>query len=199
MYSKNGLERIHQGDLLEQIEYKFLTFKNDEMIIDRFTFPYAVVLSQECDLEQDYEARKNIPDKNGKCNQDKYLNSLLICPAYLAAEFRGGIHLNKLGYKMEEWTTDQWKIIKSNHNDRFHFLDEDTENGLPNLIIDFKHFYTLTRDEIYQVFPINYKISLKELFRERLSQRFVNYLSRIGLPVRSENLVSPTSVPVQQD
>ena len=83
---------------------------------------------------------------------------------------------------MESWNSGLWNHITKNQHDRFHFLPTDAKNDMPNLILDFKHFYTVPREEIYAIHKTKYKISINALFREDISQRFANYLSRIGLP-----------------
>ena len=63
---------------------------------------------------------------------------------------------------------------------RFHYL-KFAENNMPELIVDFKHFFTINREVIYQ--NIDKRLcSLDNLFKEKLSQRFSNFISRIGLP-----------------
>ena len=75
-----------------------------------------------------------------------------------------------------------WKNITQNNNPRYHYLTDINEE-LPNLIIDFKIFYTLPYDYIFLNYDDYYTCSLNELIRENLSQRFFNYHARIGLPV----------------
>lgn len=178
MYLKRTENRICQGDILENFEYRFPTFRADEVEIASILLPYAVVVTQDCDLEWDFKNRAD-----SQKNSDKYLQSILICPAYVAEKFRTGKHLEGLKLTMESWSSDRWKLIKQNQNERFHFFVSNVENGIPELVIDFKNFYTVPRDSIYDVYKSKYKISIAELFREDLSQRFANYLSRIGLPV----------------
>jgi hypothetical protein len=63
---------------------------------------------------------------------------------------------------------------------RYHYLNF-SENDMPELIVDFKHFFTINRDLLYK--NIDSKLcSLDDLFKEKLSQRFSQFISRIGLP-----------------
>jgi hypothetical protein len=178
MYVKKNEPRILQGDFIEAFLYESSRVVDGALETTTVTFPYAVVLTQDCDLEWDY---KNREDQDRK-NNDKYLQSILICPAYLAESLRTGSHLDDLHLKMEPWLSDLWKHIKRNQNERFYFLDK-YEQAMPDLVLDFKHFYTFPREKLYEIHKTNYKISLDVPFREDLSQRFSNYLSRIGLPV----------------
>ena len=188
MYVKKDESRVLQGDFIEDFLYNSSYIVGGSVETNSTTFPYIVVLTQDCDLEWDY---KNREDKDQK-NNDKYLQSILICPAYLAESLHTGKHLEDLQLKMRPWEADLWKHIKRNQNERFHFLAQ-SENDMPDLVLDFKHFYTFPREQLYEAHKKNYKISLDVPFREDLSQRFANYLSRIGLPNLPPKATNETS------
>lgn len=61
-------------------------------------------------------------------------------------------------------------------------LEGKTELGVPEFVIDFKHFFTVPVDVVYKQRKTIYIATIGELYREELSQRFANFLSRIGLP-----------------
>lgn len=193
MYCKKTETRICQGDILEDFTYKFTKIFDQAGEIISITLPYAIVLTQDCDLEWDYEKRSNTPDK--VLTDDKTLQSILICPAYIAEQLQNGEHLKALDLTMQKWASDLWKHIRRNQNERFHFLEEDTENNMPNLVIDFKHYYTVPAEDIYSIADAKYKISIKLLFREDISRRFANYLSRIGLPVQPQLDIGVSTTP----
>ncbi len=173
-YRKKNNARLYQGDILENL--KFVTGDSkEETELDIISLSFAVILSQDCDMQSDF-----ICKKSGK-NQDKRLLSLLICPAFLINEFTQGKHLgnwqmNVLNSKVVG------KIKKNDEYKRYHFLSEESKFSIPELVIDFKHFFTLPRDFLYKQRKDKYVASLNEIFREELSQRFSNYLSRIGIP-----------------
>ncbi len=191
MYIKKSERRISQGDILENFDYQFFKVLNDEFHENSITFSFVIVLTQDCDLEWDYKTRDKLPETS---NNDKHLQSILICPGYLAEQVREGTHLSELGFRMQSWNSTLWGPIKKNQNERFHFLEADARNDMPDLVLDFKRFYTISREEIYAVYKTKYKISVNTLFREDISQRFANYLSRIGLPsLRSKTSCSSTN------
>jgi hypothetical protein len=136
-------------------------------------------MTQDCDLKQDYTNR-NDPEKAEK--QDQYLQSILICPAYPAETFRAGQHLKSIGLIMEQHNSKMYPLIKKQRNIRYHYFPSDLDKGIQELIIDFKHYYSLPRDYFYNYFPKNYVATISPLFRESLSDRFTHYLARIGLP-----------------
>lgn len=170
--------RISQGDIVTDLRMAAGLAEGSEDF-DIVDIPFAIVLSQECDLEQDFDVQKK-PTENG----DKILPTILVCPAYNLKQFQTGdhyVHLN--GRKMRAWTSGEaTKLTSNTQHERYHKLIEDLEFSIPELIIDFKHFYTVPRDLMYSIYKNGYKASTKPLFREHISRRFANYLSRIGLP-----------------
>ncbi|HMH70040.1 MAG TPA: hypothetical protein VK502_01450 [Candidatus Saccharimonadales bacterium] len=157
------------------VEYQFIT--GDKIST---SFPYIVVVSQDCDLEQDAAARVATPKKH-----DTYLDTILICPAFIAETFRAGQHMAELGMEMEpkgkaKGTT--WNYIHSNRDPRYHLLDAGDSDGMPELVVDFKRYYTIPRSHMYENYDDHFKTSVNELYRELLSQRFASFLSRVGLP-----------------
>jgi hypothetical protein len=77
--------------------------------------------------------------------------------------------------------------IEINDNPRYHFLKSDID--LPDLVVDFKRFFTLPRDEAYSLLDSR-KARLDTLFRESVSQRFASFQSRIALPEPKKDSVA---------
>ncbi|WP_298524248.1 hypothetical protein [uncultured Methanobrevibacter sp.] len=186
-YRKNDSKRILQGDILK--DFKIHTYDDKVKMI---TIPYGVVLSQDCDLNQDYNSQKEYErlnleknDKNNPNLNSKLLPSILICPAYDAEQLRKGEHLQHIDIPMNEISKTRktpWKNILQNQTPRYHYLKESEEFGIPDLVLDFKRYYSVSRDYLYSIYTKHYFISINELYREDLSDRFFNYQSRIGLP-----------------
>jgi len=199
-YRKHSEDRIVQGDILRDVT--FIEWELNEEnprqspVFDK-TLPYILILTQDCDLEQDFKNRCDIENSNeDEEKHDKFLQSILVCPAYNAEQFKKGEHLEDFGLKMEAYKDrKRWNDIKGNNNARYHFLEKSSheyenpdlakisrEYQIPDLVLDFKHYYTIPRNVLYTIYKKHYIASLNELFRESLSQRFSYYLSRIGLP-----------------
>ena len=162
-YFKSDGVRYEQGDVLRDVTLVQWAEVEDERainVIER-TLPYSVVVSQECDLEHDFNNRANKEKKT----EDKYLQSLLLCPAYPAESFRGGKHLEQLGLRMETINSDAWKRVVQNNNSRYHHLDRFDDFQIPELVIDFKHYITAPRDILYQdKFDACYLATIEILF-----------------------------------
>jgi hypothetical protein len=194
IYEYHDRSRICQGDLFRDLEYpeKYLP-KEHELDVEALKIPYLFVLTQDCDLLSDCRNRENISvadcdtgETESNNNHDKYLQSILICPAYPAKLLKKGDHLKRLKLKMfnfNKTSSTVWNFVTNNQNPRYHFLEKKMEFQIPELVIDFKHYYTIPRDILYTKVEEHYLGTLNELFRELLSQRFSFYLSRIGLPL----------------
>lgn len=176
-YRRLDAGRILQGDILRDVDFVYTADDEKEVVIKYF-LPYMIILSQDCDLEQDFKNR----NENDSQKHDAYLQSILVCPAYLSDHFREGDHLKEFELKMEYKNSQKFSAIKRNLDPRYHYLDQDPNLQVPNLIVDFKHYYTLPVDFLYKIYGAHYIASLNELFREAISQRFSFYFSRIGLP-----------------
>jgi hypothetical protein len=181
LYIIHEQERVCQGDIFRGIELPIAVSKNgQDYTFDTYLIEYAVIVSQDCDLQQDYT--NHISEKVEK--HDKYIPSIILAPAYLAESLRSGEHLSEKGQRMESYNSKLWTSIEKNNNYRYHYLHSDSDRQINSLVIDFKHFFTISRDLFYSVYNNrhHYLASLAPLFRENLTDRFFHYLARIGLP-----------------
>jgi hypothetical protein len=179
-YRQHDCSRIAQGDILRDL--KFVITGRDDAQIEVF-FPYVIVLSQDCDLEQGSKIFNLIKSPEQEISFNQFLHSVLYVPAFPAQTLREGTHLNKLfNIRTMRLTSDLWKPIVNNENPRYHYLPPFIDMQIPELMIDFKAYYSLSFHYFHQIYGDYYFASLNELFRENLSQRFANYLNRVGLP-----------------
>lgn len=192
---KHSHARLCQGDILRDVTLlEPTTDENGELDVAERTLPYVVVLTQDCDLEQDDSARKEKP----KRNDDKFLQSVLLCPAYQSLKVRAGTHLEELKMTMQSFHSANWSLLKQNNMHRYHFLPEEPEFQLTELVLDFKQYFTSPREFFCARYKKNYVTTLGPLFRELLSQRFANYLSRIGLPEFPATQPATTTAPTPE-
>lgn len=177
--------QIHQGDIFRDIDcIERADIIDGHVEISKIRYPYVIVLSQECDLTQDYSERNK--EGSDSVTWDKILPNVIVAPLYNYEHFRTGEHLSNFGYKM---ATDYGnpkktpaKTLVQNNNPRYQYLEFDESIPLVPTVVDFKHFFTVDISGLYLVKESHYVCSLDVLFRERVSQRFANFLARIGLP-----------------
>lgn len=74
------------------------------------------------------------------------------------------------------------KNLTQNKIPRYHYME--FPEGIPIVpsIIDFKHYFSLNVEYLYEIREQNFVCKIAELYREDISQRFASFLSRIGLP-----------------
>ena len=178
-------------DIIATIVATPATEPPEHVEVSEWTFPYAIAMSQECDLYQDHSGRESLHsvdspsiEEDSRASHDKLLLNVLMCPGYVASDFRGGKHLARVGRVMSSYTSSQWRSINSNQHPRFHYLAAWGEFQVTEMVIDFKHFFTLPTEQLRGAYagPDHYIARLRCPYREDLSQRFAAYLARIGLP-----------------
>ena len=176
---------IRQGEILSNVMQHKVFFESladpGGLEVQPVIHDYAIVLSQDCDLEQDFNVRQAIlaagatPDPM----DDKLLPNVLLC--FLATESSMSATLPG---------RDIRKRFKQNKEDRYQYLravepaDDAEDQGLQALGIDFRRYFTVPTDELYAQIGSDClrRCRLAPQYLEHLSCRFANFLSRVGLP-----------------
>lgn len=183
-------DRLEQGDVYSNIDYieSIETIEND-IFIKKIVFPYVVVLSQDCDLEQ---ASAYYRETEKPYDQDKKLLSIIVAPLYNEEMFLKGEHLADatINYKMQIFTkmktgnklTTQYRNLIDNKNPRYYYLSFKNKTIMPPSIIDFKHFFCVDISYLNSCRREKFICKIKALYRESITQRYSHFLSRIGLP-----------------
>lgn len=174
--------RIHQGEILKEVEFIESAVQREGIVeISTITFPYVVVLTQDCDLEQDYGVRWS--RKRRPKNHDKKMFSVLVAPLYNFEHFVRGEHLSELRLSMRKIDSGTTKNhIRNNELPRYHYLAFDDAAPLVPSIVDFKHYFSVNIEQVKINKKLKFVCRLAALHREDLSQRFAAFLARIGLP-----------------
>jgi hypothetical protein len=146
-------------------------------------YPWAVVLTQECDLQFDRLARQGEPLRAGGTPVKKHnlLNIVLLCPAFALEHVLAGTYIEEA----KKWGGDEAKILKKNRDDRYHLLPAEEPLVSAPIVLDFKVITAAHSDYLQawvNTYPERVVAVLKSPFRERLTQRFVNYFGRIAEP-----------------
>jgi hypothetical protein len=165
---------LRQGEVLcGVLEYRVLSkpAEGTDIPVLPVAHSYAIVLSQDCDLLRDYESRLH--------NNTGNLENVLLVVADEADNARRGIN-----------GSDLWKRVRTNKDERYQFLekappDKDlTAVGVPELVIDFKRYFTLPTDLVYDSLlnGCTRRTVLLTPYKEHLCSRFSFYISRVALP-----------------
>ena len=178
---------LRTGEILSGVIQHRRSFKSlglENPVIEEIKHPYSVVVTQDCDLEQDYFARekaKNTEKAEDKRKlENKQIPNVLLVQATTVEELiaslpRGG---------------DILKRVIQNKDERYHALEKvpasaDAQgNGLPALGIDFKRYFTVPTEELYAQLSsgTTRRTHLNSPYLEHFARRFADFLSRVGLP-----------------
>lgn len=171
-----------QGEILSNLPQARLIIESapseGQGVFDIGVHPWVIVMSQDCDLEQDYRAR------NGSNQPDKKIPNILFCEMTTSGE------LFKLIYSAGGPASAIFQRIVQNNDPRYQFLEK-TEaaydalgTGLDELCIDFKRYFTIPAEEVY--FRLSQstrrRCYLLSPYLEHLALRFYSYQSRVALP-----------------
>jgi hypothetical protein len=172
---KQLLNRVRQCDIFENIEViENVLIEKDILTIDKIVFPFVICLNQECDLENDFNSDPE--------TKDSRLFHLAIAPVFIFEQFLNGTYWGQIlnPSKTHKRTDTTIEKIMNNEIPRYHYL-KFIESEMPELIIDFKYFFSINRNSLYS--QLNKRLcSLCDLYKEKISQRFSYFISRIGLP-----------------
>lgn len=174
---KADKNRLCQGDILRDVQWvEYVTEGSGVIEVARIVFPLAIVLTQDCDLEQDHRFRTET-----HTTQDKLLISVLMAPLYNVEHVYEGEHLSELGIKMEQVhkTKSPGRFLRNNERPRYHYLEFEEDVPIVPSVIDFKHYFSAN---VKYLLELKRVCSVSPLFREDIAQRFAAYLARVGLP-----------------
>jgi len=174
--------RLVQGDLLRDVDcIEYAVEKSGNIEVSKIIFPLVIVLTQDCDLQQDYTFRWS---KQAKQTQDKWLLSVLVAPLYNVEHVYSGEHLVELNMDMEpiNRAKSPGQNLRKNETPRYHYLDFPETVPIPPSVIDFKHYFAVNVSHLKRLKAKNFVCQVSELYREDISQRFASFLARIGLP-----------------
>ena len=168
--------RLAQGEIISNLVHTYLdvtTLGTSELRIVEQIHPLSIILSQGCELEQDYRSRSG-----EKVNADKRIPCVLLCEVIHASEFRARSNSTQMLTRMSQ-----------NNDERYHFFQEiepvvDAEGeGLPELGVDFKRLFAIRTDELYwrlDAKEARRRCALQSPYLEHFCRRFANFLSRVA-------------------
>lgn len=176
---------LRQGEILsnlKQFKLNIESLRFGKPLAEPIIHPFAVIVTQDCDCEQDFKKRQA-----NDLVSDKIIPSILFCEVVVAGQLKD----RDVGKESKDINSKVWGQVKINKHERYHFLESvpaelDTlGEGLPELAFDFKRYFTIPTDEVY------YRLEIEEAKRrcrlispylEHLISRFNYFQSRIALP-----------------
>jgi len=187
---------IRQGELVSRIrEVRLILEDQRGETTARIEFrehPLAIVLSQDCDLDQDFRTREGLSQGEKDRTEAKapsgnnLLTTILFCEVVRADELRD----------TPDMDSKTWKRVRFNKDERYQYLSavpafaERLGEGFPQLTLDFKRYFALPTEQVYWDLQRQAKrrCYLVTPYAEHVSTRFFNYQCRIALPVDHHRL-----------
>lgn len=177
---QTAYEPLRQGEILSNVIQFCLNMdalKRGEYIADPIIHPLAIVLTQDCDCEQDFKSRRE--------NKSGMTPAILFCEIDAAEEVAGSGNKSGINSSIRG-------RIKINKDERYHFFEnavpevDGLGEGLPELICDFKRYFTIPTDEIYHRInaqETKRRCRLASPYLEHLAVRFGYFSQRVALPL----------------
>ena len=180
-------EGINQGDIFRDVKYSFIDEEDEESVdIIEYVFPYAIVVSQSCDV-----AFMDKFESGEKVEPVKFMPSILMCPIYPKELTRHAKHLQEVFDKLQinlpegspYYNKDDIKIAEKDQHVRFHALKV-TVNGktlIEEAVIDYKHIFSVPMKYLRN--HRNERIcTIEDIYTDQIVNQLAAYISRIGLP-----------------
>ena len=182
-YKRPSASKIQQTALLRGVKIPEVHRSGRRFSkVDFASYPWLVVLNQDCDLDLDRHARKGTSPTDGNpVNKDKRLRSVLLCPAFPELDVLDGSYVEGAS----KFLGTQQGMVMNNRHERFHVLSPEPPLVSETLILDFKLVIAATPEYIERWIRSHRESRvavLKPPYRDRLTQRFANYFTRIAEP-----------------
>lgn len=142
--------------------------------------PYSIIVTQDCDLDWDYKARRD------SGNSSKLLNSILLCEVDTAEAVRGQDGINR----------KEWELVVAHRHERFYFFEKMPpefdvgREGLPELTADFKRIFSVNSEALYRQIELGVvqrRALLVSPYLEHFSRRYHSFHGRVALPFQYES------------
>jgi hypothetical protein len=184
-YESPSTGYLRQGEILRDVvEHRdecpsLGTDENHIHSIQPRSHPLMIVLSQVCDLLQDWHSREG---KSGPPDESSsaVMPHLLLCDLF-----------DKDGLRIvhNELTVKLFERIEKNQNERFHYFApapiEGSDTSLPGLYLDFKKVYGFPTHNLYAGITatgIGRVALVPPIHLHDLIHRFFGFQSRVGVP-----------------
>jgi hypothetical protein len=174
-------EPLRQGEVLTgviQRRRSFRSLSSETPEMEEIRHPYVIVVTQDCDLEQDHRARTSA--ESPAIPIEKLMPNILFVQAVTWQELIAGLPKGK----------DIMKRVMQNKDERYQVIEQidapvdAAGEGVPALGVDFRRCFTVPTDEVYVQLSSNARrrCRLNSPYLEHFSKRFADFLNRVALP-----------------
>jgi len=190
---------LHQGEVVTdviqvQVRAASLALGGGDLDLEEKVHPYALILTQDCDLDWDYKARAPaLRDVDENKRESKLVPNVLLCELATTDIVRPRLA-----------GSDILKRVRNNQDERYHCLpaiqpvEDRAGAGLPELIADFKRIFSIPTEELYLRLGLGVRrrAVMDSPFLQHLSARFGYYCLRVALPEMSQPVLTAEVAPI---
>ncbi len=177
---------LRQGEILSNLIQLCVDLdsleSDDSYLFNKIAHPLVIIVSQDCDLEQDSKSRlaRESHVELTKSQKDKLIPSILFCDVFPASDLAKQIDNSKI-----------WGRININKDERYHYFqkiessEDATQEGFGPLGVDFKKYFSIPSDEVHKRLAMNElkrHCTLLSPYLEHFSTRYSYYQFRVALP-----------------
>ena len=175
-------DRLRQGQILRNLYERVPIGQevNGTIAVMKVHHPLLVVISPECDLVSDYEARR--ADPSGALEQsqpnDKLLEHTQCCKLFEKGDIKNTSGIN----------SRVWPFVESNRHERYHMIPPNIPGRADDsepLYLDFKRVLSVSTAYLYQMLKEG-DIELGEIIKppwiHQLVDRCYGFQSRVCVP-----------------
>jgi hypothetical protein len=192
VFSPSPTEGVfRQGEIVSdviQVHLRAVSLAPDasEVDLEEKVHPYALILTQDCDLDWDFKARSAHVDelrpgyeREENKRQAKLVPNVLLCELATTDALRPRLP-----------GSDVLRRIRANQDERYHCLQAIAPGhdcvgiGIPELVADFKRLFSIPTEELYLRLALGMRrrALLRSPHLQHLSSRFGYYCLRVALP-----------------
>lgn len=144
----------------------------------------VVVMSQDCDLEQDCDVRFPADREPAPAEEVELgvntLVQVLLCDAYPEAEIQA---------KFDNFGSRDWRRVRQNQNERYHHFEAAAigtagENMIEALYLDFRKHFTVPTGFLYDRIAagdVKRRAIVPAIYSHDLMHRFYGFQSRVAI------------------
>lgn len=171
---------LRQGEIVSGITRARLTLESltpgSQTSVTPDVYQWAIILTQHCDLDWDFKAR------NGQAPSQKIIPNILFFELNTFSE---------VDSRLEKGNAAIWKRVNQHQEERYHFFpsapatSDARGEGLPELVADFKRYFTVPTDEVYRRLELQQfqrRCFLISPYMQHLVTRCFHFHLRVALP-----------------
>lgn len=169
---------LRQGEIISDVVQWLASPTADKPEVLKIEHEFCVIATQDCDLEQDFNARLAEPPR-----PQNYISEVLLLRAFPSEKAdENNIKDGGLRKRIQKHDHPKLQLME-----QVPAEDDLSGIGVPELVVDMRQIFSIRREELYRqiesgVDPAKRRARLVSPYREHLQIKLAFHLGRVGLP-----------------